>query len=123
MKEHTSLTVFTDQNDFLLFDVLDDVDGIWILVDQIPPWFDGKSWLLSHGSKFYMSWQHHARGIFTNGTRATKEEKFMTVNELAQYFRVNPKPIYQRLWAKALPAYKVGRVWKIAPKDLKWLRQ
>ena len=51
------------------------------------------------------------------------EEKFMTVNELTRYFNVNPKTIYRRLWAKAIPAYKVGRIWRITKKDLKWLRQ
>jgi excisionase family DNA binding protein len=47
---------------------------------------------------------------------------FFTVNELADYFRVNPKTIYRRLWAKGIPAYKVGRSWRIARKDIQWLR-
>lgn len=34
---------------------------------------------------------------------------FFTVNQLAEYFRVNPKTVYRRLWAKQIPAYKVGR--------------
>ena len=46
-----------------------------------------------------------------------------TVNQLADHFGVNPKTIYRRLWAKAIPAYKVGRMWRIAKKDIKWLRQ
>ena len=48
---------------------------------------------------------------------------FYTVNELARYFGVNPKTIYRRLWAKGIPAFKVGRIWKIAKKDLVWLRK
>ncbi len=47
---------------------------------------------------------------------------FYTVNELAEHFRVNPKTIYRRLWAKGIPTYKVGRVWRIAKRDIKWLR-
>lgn len=48
---------------------------------------------------------------------------FFTVNQLAEYFGVNPKTIYRRLWAKAIPsAYKVGRVWRIDKKEIKWLR-
>jgi excisionase family DNA binding protein len=47
---------------------------------------------------------------------------YFTVNELAEHFRVNPKTIYRRLWAKGIPAYKVGRRWRIARKDIKWLR-
>ena len=43
-----------------------------------------------------------------------------TVNQLADYFGVNPKTIYRRLWAKAIPAYKIGGkgFWKIAKKDI-----
>jgi excisionase family DNA binding protein len=51
------------------------------------------------------------------------ESGFMTVNDLAKYFNVNPKTIYRRLWTKEIPAYKVGRTWRIAKKDIKWLRQ
>ncbi len=47
---------------------------------------------------------------------------FLTVNELAREFKVNPKTIYRRLWAKGIPAYKVGRSWRIARKDIKGLR-
>jgi excisionase family DNA binding protein len=39
---------------------------------------------------------------------------FFTVNELPEYFGVNPETIYRSLWAKGIPAYKVGRVWRIA---------
>lgn len=47
---------------------------------------------------------------------------YFTVTELAKEFRVNPKTIYRRLWAKGIPAYKVGRAWRIAKKDIVWLR-
>lgn len=48
---------------------------------------------------------------------------FFTVSELAKYFSVNPKTIYRRLWKKGIPAYKVGRAWRIARKDIIWLRR
>jgi excisionase family DNA binding protein len=48
---------------------------------------------------------------------------YFTELELAKEFRVNPKTIYRRLWAKGIPAYKVGTVWRIAKKDIKWLKQ
>jgi excisionase family DNA binding protein len=48
---------------------------------------------------------------------------FFTVNQLAKYFGVNPKTIYRQLWAKVIPAYKVGQQWRIAKKDIVWLRQ
>jgi excisionase family DNA binding protein len=50
-------------------------------------------------------------------------EDYFTVNELADHFGVCAKTIYRRLWAKGIPAYKVGAQWRIAKKDLKWLRQ
>jgi len=48
---------------------------------------------------------------------------FFTVNELAKYLGVSAKAIYRKLWAKGIPAYNVGRTWRIARKDIKWLRQ
>jgi excisionase family DNA binding protein len=50
-------------------------------------------------------------------------ENYFTVTELAREFRGNPKTIYWRLWAKGIPAFKVGRLWRIAKKDIRWLRQ
>jgi excisionase family DNA binding protein len=48
---------------------------------------------------------------------------YFSVNELARHFNVNPKTIYRRLWAKGIPVYKVGRVWRIARKDIIWLKR
>jgi excisionase family DNA binding protein len=48
---------------------------------------------------------------------------FFTVTEMAEHLRVNPKTIYRPLWAKGIPAYKVGRTWRIAKKDIIWLRK
>jgi excisionase family DNA binding protein len=48
---------------------------------------------------------------------------YFTVMELAEEFGVNPKTIYRRLWAKGIPAYKVGAQWRIAKKDLVWLKR
>jgi excisionase family DNA binding protein len=50
------------------------------------------------------------------------KEDFFTVNELAKHFRLNQKNIYRHLWAKGIRAYKVGRIWRIAKKDIKWLK-
>ena len=51
------------------------------------------------------------------------QSDYFTVIELAKEFRVNPKTIYRRLWAKGIPAYKRRLVLRIARKDIKWLRQ
>jgi excisionase family DNA binding protein len=48
---------------------------------------------------------------------------FFTVNELADYFRVSTKTIYRQIWAKMIPAYKVGQQWRIAKKDIIWLKK
>ncbi len=48
---------------------------------------------------------------------------FFTVNELAEYFGVCPKTIYRQIWAKVIPAYKVGQQWRIAKKDIIWLKR
>jgi len=46
-----------------------------------------------------------------------------TVNELGRCFNVNIKTIYRRLWAGQITAFKVGGVWRIAEKDLVWLKR
>ncbi len=46
-----------------------------------------------------------------------------TVDELAKYFNVNAETIYRGLWAKEIPDFKVGRSWRIAEKDLLWLKK
>jgi len=46
-----------------------------------------------------------------------------TVNDLARHFNVNPKTIYRRLWAKEIPAYRVGRVWRIAKNEIIWMKR
>ena len=48
---------------------------------------------------------------------------YYTVTELAENFGVNPKTIYRRLWAKEIPAFKVGIQWRIAKKDIIWLKR
>lgn len=52
-----------------------------------------------------------------------KDKDHFTVIELASHFNVNPKTIYRRLWAKGIPAFKVGRIWRIAKKDIIWLKR
>lgn len=47
---------------------------------------------------------------------------YFTVTELAEHFNVNPKTIYRRLWAKGIPAYKMGTTRRIARKDIIWLK-
>jgi excisionase family DNA binding protein len=44
--------------------------------------------------------------------------EFLSVTKVANLFSVNPKTIYRALWSDRLPAYKIGKTWRIARKDL-----
>ncbi len=44
--------------------------------------------------------------------------EFLSVTKVANLFSVNPKTIYRALWSERLPAYKIGKTWRIARKDL-----
>jgi excisionase family DNA binding protein len=50
---------------------------------------------------------------------------FLTVNELAEIYEVSTKTIYRRIWAKAIPAFKIGGrgKWRIDKKNIEWLRR
>ena len=50
-------------------------------------------------------------------------EEFLTVEEIAKLFNVDLKTIYRALWSKSLPAYKIGRAWRIAKRDLEYFRK
>ena len=49
--------------------------------------------------------------------------EFLSVDELAKLLNINPKTIYRALWSKSLPAYKIGRTWRIEKRDIKHLRK
>jgi len=53
----------------------------------------------------------------------SKMKDYFTVAQLAEHFGVCAKTIYRRLWAKVIPAYKVGRVRRISKKDIIWLKK
>jgi excisionase family DNA binding protein len=48
---------------------------------------------------------------------------FSTIPEVAELLRVNPKTIYRAVWSKQLPAYKVGKAWRISEKDIERFRK
>jgi hypothetical protein len=51
------------------------------------------------------------------------KDEFFIVKELARDFNVIPKTIYRKLWPKEMPVFKVGRVWRIAGKDIICLKR
>ena len=50
-------------------------------------------------------------------------DEFLTVEEFADLLNVDPKTIYRALWSKNLPAYKIGRVWRISKNEVEYFRK
>jgi excisionase family DNA binding protein len=55
--------------------------------------------------------------------KARFPNEFFSVTEVASLFSVNSKTIYRALWSQRLPAYKIGKTWRIARKDLERLKK
>ncbi len=49
--------------------------------------------------------------------------EFLTISEVARVLRVNPKTVYRAVWSKNVPAYKIGKVWRIAKRDIERFRR
>ncbi len=49
--------------------------------------------------------------------------EFLGVNELARLLNINMKTVYRALWSKKIPAYKVGRMWRVARRDLESIKK
>jgi excisionase family DNA binding protein len=48
--------------------------------------------------------------------------EIMTLSEVAQYLRVTRQTIYNHLWKKQIPGYRVGRHWRFKKSEIdKWL--
>jgi excisionase family DNA binding protein len=48
---------------------------------------------------------------------------FLSVSELAKVLNLNPKTVYRAVWSKTLPAYRLGRTWRISKRDLESFRK
>ena len=49
--------------------------------------------------------------------------EFLSVVDLAKLLSVDPKTIYRAVWSKTLPAYRIGRTWRIAKRDIEGFRK
>jgi excisionase family DNA binding protein len=49
--------------------------------------------------------------------------EFLSIPEAAELLRVNPKTIYRAVWSEKLPAYKIGKAWRISEKDIEFFRK
>ncbi len=54
---------------------------------------------------------------------APRTSEFLTISELAEILRVNPKTIYRAVWSNNVPAYKIGKAWRIARRDIDLFRK
>ena len=52
-----------------------------------------------------------------------KESEFWSVTELAETLNVAPKTVYRALWSKKIPAYKIGRMWRVSKRDLEFIKK
>ncbi len=52
-----------------------------------------------------------------------KASEFLTISELAEVLKVNPKTVYRAVWSKNVPAYKIGKAWRIAKRDIEMFRR
>jgi putative molybdopterin biosynthesis protein len=62
--------------------------------------------------------------MYTLSANLTEEQSFLTPQEVSELLRVSVQTV--RRWIKEgrLPAYKVGRAWRIGKVDLdKWLNR
>jgi excisionase family DNA binding protein len=81
--------------------------------DQIP----GLIWSgkFQHGEPFPGD-----RGIRFEVNTATE---FLTISEVAEVLRGNPKTIYRAVWSQKVPAYKIGKALRIAKKDMELFKK
>ncbi len=52
-----------------------------------------------------------------------KESEYLTVGQMARLLNVGTKTVYRALWAKKIPAYKIGRMWRVSKRDLEMIKE
>ncbi len=69
--------------------------------------------------------QHNRPFPGDRGIRFQPKEisEFLSVDELAKLLNVNMKTVYRALWSKKIPAYKVGRMWRVAKRDFESIKR
>jgi excisionase family DNA binding protein len=55
--------------------------------------------------------------------RALMDDRWLSVDEVAEYLGVSKETVYTWVTAKGMPGYKVGRFWKFKRDDVdSWVR-
>jgi excisionase family DNA binding protein len=52
-------------------------------------------------------------------TPTADDDRLLAVRDVAQRCRVDPKTVLRWITTKQLAAHKLGRVWRISPRDLR----
>lgn len=53
-----------------------------------------------------------------------KEERLLTIDEVAGFLHVNPMTVYAWVKDEKIPAFKIGKVWRFRKSEIdNWLRK
>ncbi len=56
--------------------------------------------------------------------RQSQSERLLTIKEVADHLRVDPKTVRRLISNRELAAYKIGREWRVSERDLnKYMRE
>jgi len=53
-----------------------------------------------------------------------KEERLLTIDEVAEFLHVNPMTVYAWVKDEKIPAFKIGKVWRFKKTEIdEWLKK
>jgi PTS system nitrogen regulatory IIA component len=57
-------------------------------------------------------------------TTLYKEERLLTIDEVAEFLHINPMTVYAWVKEGKIPAFKIGKVWRFRKTEIdKWLKK
>lgn len=58
------------------------------------------------------------------GTTLEKEERLLTIDEVAEFLHINPMTVYAWVKDGKIPAFKIGKVWRFKKTEIdEWLKK
>ena len=58
------------------------------------------------------------------GTTLEKEERLLTLDEVAEFLHINPMTVYAWVKDGKIPAFKIGKVWRFKKTEIdEWLKK
>jgi PTS system nitrogen regulatory IIA component len=59
-----------------------------------------------------------------NGLISEKEERLLTLDEVAEFLHINPMTLYSWVKDGRMPAFKIGKVWRFRKAEIDdWLKK